>query len=63
MNSDNKIFLIINDRKKGLSFGQFANKYAISRSTVQYMIRIFRKQHKKRGSKEKITKKDKCKQY
>jgi len=63
MNSDNKNFLIVNDSKKGFSLRQLANKYAISRTTIQYMIRSYVKQHKKRGPKEKITKKDKCKQY
>ena len=53
MNSDNKKILIIKDRKKGFSLGKLANKYAISQSTIQYMIRSYGKQHKKTWPKRK----------
>ena len=56
MNLESKIFLIIQDRKSGFSLGQLADKYELARSTIQYVITNYRKQHKKRSPKVKISK-------
>jgi len=59
MNFEDQKLLIIKDRRMGLSYGKLSNKYGLKRSSIQYIIDNYGKQHKKRGPKEKINKNDK----
>jgi len=56
MNLESKKTLIVKDRQMGLSYGKLALKYGLKRSSIQYIILNYGKQHKKRGPKEKINK-------
>jgi len=49
----------MNDRKMGVSNTDISKKYNITRPSIQYIVRNYGKNFKKRGPKEKLTKSDK----
>ena len=50
---------VLKERKEGMSFGNIAKKYGMSKSSVQYIVENYNKECKKRGPKEKLNKSDK----